>query len=80
MAHRSTGQDRHDRDATIIASHSEHDDETWWVRHKGRKAVHGRRVSILPPGRKHHGQFTAGVRLKKNSQAYPESHTRAQVS
>ncbi len=33
-------------DATIIASHSESDDEARWVKHKNRKAIHGFKAHI----------------------------------
>lgn len=33
-------------DATVIASHTEHDNEARWVKHKGKKAVHGFKAHV----------------------------------
>ncbi|WP_275943709.1 IS5 family transposase [Gluconacetobacter tumulisoli] len=33
-------------DATVIASHTEHDSEARWVKHKGKKAVHGFKAHV----------------------------------
>ena len=33
-------------DATIIASHTEHDSEARWVKHMGKRAVHGFKAHV----------------------------------